>query len=90
MHWSLLLAKRRESVLQQAFYITARKRTCTSAYTHVLPFSLVFVTRAKYAFGLLGGNVQKPYFSVLKNGFGLLARSAYWPENTVIYGELTF
>ena len=28
--------------------------------------------------------MQKPYFSVLKNGFGLLARSAYWAENTVI------
>ena len=27
--------------------------------------------------------MQKPYFSVLKNGFCLLARSAYWPENTV-------
>ena len=35
--------------------------TRASAYTHILPFSLVFVTHAKYAFGLLGGNVQKPY-----------------------------
>ena len=59
----------RESVLQ----LLTSKKGNTSAYTHILPFSLVFVTRAKYAFGLLGGNVQKPYFSVLNNGFGLLA-----------------
>ena len=49
------------------------RHTRASAYTLVLPFLLMFVTRAKYAFGILGGNVQKPYFSVLKNGFGLLA-----------------
>ena len=50
-----------------------RYSSCTSACTHVSPFSLVFISRAEYAFGLLGDNVEKLYFSVLKNGFGLLA-----------------
>jgi len=73
----------RESLLQQAFYVTVRKRTCASAYTHVSPFSLMFVTRAEYAFDLLGDNVEKLYFSVLNCGFGLFTNSAYWLENTV-------
>jgi len=34
----------------------------------------LFVNRVEYGFGLLGSNVEKLYFSVLKNGFGLLAR----------------